>query len=493
MADEPEVNSPAWWLHRLVGRLLMDTPRMVLMDRYYRGAHPLPYVPRVLKTEFRRMLARSRSNFMRMVIEAPSQRLKVQGFRAPGSEAADAEAWDRWKAAGMIAGSNMTITDSMVMGRSYLSVWKFQGDDRARIQVEDPRGVIVDFDRRDRSKRIAGLRMWLDDWTGHVRADVWLPDGCYQFTAHRSSVIRSRQWPQSWQPAAPIDDVGVVRSDMEMREEPIAFDQWHRQWTELGVVPNQTGQIPLIPVVNRPSVLKWPDGESELEDVYLTQDRINEMLFNRALAAWTTAYRQKWATGLDIPVDEHGNPVQPYEAAIDRLWVAPNETARFGEFAATDLKPYIDSIEQDVQHIAVQTQTPRHYFQQQGQDPSGDALKSAETPLVAKVLDKQPTVGDAFCEAQRLAALMDGIEKPEPLEVVWSDPETRTMAELTDAVIKQYGAQLIPRKVALERLGYSPSEIARMDAAFAQEQLVAEAQALATQAAPAAPEPALEG
>ena len=490
MADDIVTGSPAWWLHRLTGRLLMDQPRLVLMDRYYRGQHPLPYVPRVLKAEFQKMLARSRSNFMRVVVEAPAERLKVQGFRARGDETADADAWDRWLASNMDEDANLAIIDRFSMGRTYLSVWKFQGEDRARIQVEDPRTTITERDPLNRHRRAAGLRIWQDEWTGNVRADVWLHDALYQYVSRKNQMLRSKLWPQSWQPAYPIDDVNVAYTDMVLREEPASLEQWSTQWEELGVIPNPVREIPLVPLVNRPSVLKQPDGESEIDDVYLTQDRINEMLFNRALAAWTTAYRQKWATGLEIPVDEHGNEKEPFQAAIDRLWVAEDPQARFGEFGQTDLKPFIESVEEDVQHIAVQTRTPRHYFVQQGQAPSGDAIKSAEAGLVAKVVENQPQIARGFAEAHRLAQLMEGVSDPVPLEVIWGDPEFRTLGELTDAVIKQHAAGLIPRKVALEKLGYSPTEIERIERTFAQEQLVVEAQRLLTEEPdPVNPEP----
>lgn len=487
MADELEVNSPAWWLHRLAGKLQMDTPRMILMDRYYRGSHPLPYVPRVLKIEYRKMLARSRSNFMRVVVDAPAERLKVQGFRTRGGDTADQAAWDEWLVNNLDVDANLGIVDALSMGRTYLSVWRFNGEDRARVQIEDPRTTLVEFDPIRRHIRRAGLRLWTDDWTGLTRADVWLDDACYQFAAKRK-VTPSKMWPQAWQPAYPIDDAEVAFTDLELREDGLDAFQWVTQWEELGTVPNPFKVVPLIPLVNRPSVLKHPDGESELEDVYLTQDRINEMLFNRALAAWTTAYRQKWATGLDIPVDEQGNPVQPFEAAIDRLWVSESDVTKFGEFGATELKPFIEAVEEDVQHIAVQTRTPRHYFLQQGQSPSGDAIKSAEAGLVAKTIEKQAYLGRGLAEAMRLAKVMAG-EEAEPLEVIWGDPEFRTMAELTDAVIKQHAAKLIPRRVALERLGYSPTEIDRIARLYAQDALLADVQGLVED--PANPDPAL--
>ena len=470
------VGSPGWWLHRLCGKLALDQPRLALMDRYYRGDHPLPYAPPVLKDEFRTMLARSQSNFMRIVVQAPAERLRVQGFRPKGTEDADAELWDWWTDfCEMDVDANLSISDSMAMGRSYLSIWQFQGDEQPQVQVEDPRTTITERDQRNRHRRAAGLRLWLDDWTGKVRADVWLPEACFHYVATaQGQLATSTLWPQSWSPAYPINDTEVRYTDLVLREDPAASAlQWLSQWTEVGFTPNPSGEIPLVPLINYPSVLKQPDGESELDDVYLTQDRINETLFMRALAGWTTAYRQKWATGLDIPVVD-GKPVQPFEAAIHRLWVSEDENTRFGEFGQTDLKPYIESVEQDVQHLAVQTRTPRHYFLQQGQSPSGDAIKSAEAGLVAKVMEKQLYLGRAFSEVVRLRDVLSKRE-PRRVEVIWADPEFRTLAELTDATIKQFAAGLIPRRVAQEKLQYSPSEIDRMVGLFAGEELVADA------------------
>lgn len=470
--DELTAGSPSWWLHRLAGQLLMDQPRMILMDRYYRGDHPIPFVPRVLKREFRRMLARSRSNFMEVVIDARVERLKLQGFRAPGAEEADAAQWERWMASEMHTDINLAITNALVMGRGPMSVWRFNGDTEATIQVEDPRTTLIAYDQRNRHRPVAALRLWIDEWTARTRADVHLPDGCYQFSAGRPQVLRSRSWPAMWSPGYEIDQPDVAFTEMVMREDPIAFDQWHRQWTPLDFIPNPHGVIPFVEITNKPTGLKVADGTSDLANVYLSQDRINEGLFNRSLAAWTTAYRQKWATGIEIPVDETtGEEIEPFQAAIDRLWVAEGENAKFGDFAETRLDGFISSIEQDVQHVIVQTRTPRHYLETSGQEPSGDSIKSAETGLVAVVYGKQPGIARSAVRAKQLQDQFS--DRPiEPLGVVWGDAETRTLAEQTDAIIKQFGAKLIPRRVAQERLGYSPDEIQRMEADFAQEELV---------------------
>jgi hypothetical protein len=478
--DAKGVGGAAWWLHRLIGQLLLDRPRMLLMDRYYRGNAPIPKLPRELEVEYRRMLQQARSNFMGIVIDAPAERLNVQGFRPRGDEDADDTAWSWWNDNGMDVDVNLAITNALAMGRGYLLVDRPANEDRPRVQVEDPRMAMVEMDPANRQRRAAGLRLWNDNWHDRVMADVWIDgDTCYHFAAKSNRVLLSTLWPQPWEPAFRIDDTQVRYTDLVLREEPAStVDEWFSSWVALDYDPPTAKEVPLVPLVNRPSTLKVPDGESEIDDVYLTQSRINEMIFNLMLAAWTAAYQQKWATGIDIPTDpKTGEPVQAYKSAVDRVWADTSPEARFGAFPATDLKNYIAAVDNDVQHIAVQTRTPRHYFLQQGQSPSGDAIKSAEAGLVAKVLEKQKLYGRSFAEVIRLyQTLSDTTVRP--VEVIWADPEFRTLAELTDSVIKQKAAEIIPLRVAREQLGHSPSAIQRMEALDAQEALVRDAQSL---------------
>lgn len=72
-------------------------------------------------------------------------------------------------------------------------------------------------------------------------------------------------------------------------------------------------------------------------------------------------------------------------------------------------------------------------------------------------------MAEAFEEAIRLARQFAGEpDTPVDSEIEWADPEYRTEGELTDAVIKQYQAGLITIEMAQERLGYTPTQIARM-------------------------------
>lgn len=441
---EHEPLTPEWWVHRLYEALSQERKAMERAWAYYTGNHDLPFVPRDLRSAYATMLERSRANFCRIVPDAVEERLRVQGFRLSGSSTAEADkrSWEVWQANGLDAESQVAFTEALVKGRVYFSVWP--GEQYPTIMVEDATQVITENVPGSRRERAAGLKVWLDDWTGETRANLYLPTHIVKFVSTGE-------------------------------EEANGWERWEGDGDDQGLVRNPLGVVPLVPMVNRPSLVVGAGGESELTDVMPIQDRINETLFNRSLAAWTAAYRQKWATGLEVPEDEDGNPVEPYKAAIDRLWVAEDPDVRFGSFDVSDLGQFINAIEQDVLHIAVLTRTPRHYLIEQGQSPSGDAIKSAETGLVAKVRRRHHDYGESLEEVLRLARKADNQasgETPVDSEVIWGDPEYRSEGERVDALVKM-AALGVPREAIWEKWGASPQEIARWKRMAAAEALVA--------------------
>lgn len=426
--DVHETGTPGWWLKRMSNRLVCEADQMRLMRRYYRGEHPTIEVPQEIQEEYQRLVERSKANFMRTVVDTKVERMKVLGFRTgPGDAAEDGDAWMIWQANHLDAELEIGLTDALVAGRSYLSVWP--NGDTPSIVFESPEEVIVENTPGNPRQRAAALKLWLDDWTGQYHANVFLP-GSVHYLAGTSS---------GW----------------EDRKEPFAHN-----WG-----------VPIVPLPNRPQVCRT--GFSELDDVTCVQDRINEMILNRMLAAWLAAYRQKWATGIDIPTDPStGEEIEPYEAAIDRLWTSTNENAKFGTFDATDLKQYLEGSEQDIVHLSVISATPRHYLIQQGQSPSGDAMRSANEAMVQRVLSKQEHFGEGIEEAIRLARRMQGAETSPASEVRWRHPEEASAAEKLDAAVKKRSLG-IPLRYVLEDLDYSTAMVQQILAEAQAEQLLA--------------------
>lgn len=459
--------TPEQWLRLLEQRLVARQTAMQQMDDYYTGEHPLPFVTRAhaekVRNEFRDLLKDSRSNFAELVVDAVAERLKVEGFRlsASSDEAADKDSWSTWQANGMDAESQVAFVESLVKGVSYVSVWAPErAGGYASMAVEDPLQTIVAYEPGSGfRRRAAALKVWRDDVSGVDRANVYLPAGVYKFEAAGAEIGGATAAPV----AAKGQSFGEPTGSARMSGATGSAPRWKPLETG-SFVSNRVGVVPIVPLRNRPRLLG--EGRSELENVCRIQNQVNAFVFLLAVAGYFGAHRQRWAAGIPL-YDDDNKPLDVFDAAIDRLWASENPDARFGDFDQTSLDGYIKAIEQKVAHIAITTRTPKHYLLPEGQEPSGDAIKSAEAGLVKKVQARQLTFGEGLEEALRLARRFEGKgDTPSDSEVVWADPQIRTEAEVTDATLKKFQGRLITWEQACRDMGYSPQAIARMLEAF---------------------------
>lgn len=466
------------WLYRLDSRLAAERrgriiqhidgsyeqrAGLTLLDSYYSGNHPLPeVVDSETRTRFLEFMRRSRSNYMQIVVDAEKERLSLQGIRVgePSDAVPDPETWSILKANGVDSSFATAAQVALTQRRCYWSVWYAPGSSSLPvIALEDPQQCIVEYEAGNRRRRAAGLKTWIDDWTGARCANVYLPTMTYKFiwdngTAGPNGVSRPSGWYE--REAAEVNPLGVV---------------------------------PLVPMVNRPTLALDPDGRSEIDTLLPIQDRINQTILNRQVAEHHSAFKQKWATGMHIPLDENGEPYQSFKSAIDTFWVNSNPDGKWGEFSATDLANYSGAKDSDIQDVAVISATPRHYFTVNGQAPSGDSMKSAEASLVAKCEDFQSTSGGpAMIEVTSLARRIAGLPDV-PVRPIWGDPEYRTYAQLVDGTVKLVNERIISRKFAREQIGMSPPDAKRVEDEIAEEmaQEAAAAQRNAVQAADLAP------
>jgi hypothetical protein len=238
--------------------------------------------------------------------------------------------------------------------------------------------------------------------------------------------------------------------------------QWMPRPGEEDPIPNPLGVVPVVELRNNPRVIGY--GRSEIEQIIPIQDATNKLITDMLVSAEFSAFKQRWVTGLDIPTDDSGNPIEPFEAAVDRVWVARDPEVRFGEFQQTELGGYVRSIEMLVQHAATISRTPPHYFLLNGgQAPSGEAITSAEAGLVAKVNRKMRSFEEGWEEVMRLAfAVLGDTERAQAwdAEVLWANPAYRNHSALVDALLKLQ-ALGVPREQLWSDAGYSPQQIER--------------------------------
>ena len=446
MAAATTPYTPEWWVTKLAEKHSQRLATLRKYLNYYNGDQDLSFATERFREHFAGLLSELSVNICGVIVQAMVERMKVQGISVPTNEddptkpqrAYDEDAWRMWQRNGLDAASGEHHTQTATTGYGYMTVWG-DAEDKAVITVEDPLQMIVAYTAETPRKRAAALKRWIDEWTGYEFATLYLPDAVYRF----------RSATQTQQVA------GVSQSQTDVT--------WVPRGDEFtSVVPNPLGVVPVVEFLNDPTVRG--EGRSELLAIIPIQDAINKEVCDMIVASEFAAYPQRVLIGVEPAVGEDGKPVAPFKT-MDSVWALGNKDAKAMQFAAADLTNYTKAKESLLQDAAFISRTPRHYFTQSGQSPSGDALKSSETGLVAKVKDREVTHSESYEEVNRLAFLVEGDKAKAArydAEVKWADPEYRTEGELTDAVIKQHQTGLIPWEYALDKLGYSPQDIEAM-------------------------------
>ena len=186
--------SPEWWLVQLYRRLLARGPLVNKYERYYDGDHPLSFVTSEYRTEFETMLRGVSDNWMPLVVDAVEERLHVEGFRMGEDPAGDKDAWRIWQENSLDADSELLHSTALQTGASYALVW-YGENDRPQITVEHPAQCLIAYESGSQRKRAAAIKAWVDEWTGDVRVNIYLPDGIYKYKSQRQVTISEYTTP----------------------------------------------------------------------------------------------------------------------------------------------------------------------------------------------------------------------------------------------------------------------------------------------------------
>lgn len=442
---------PDWWLIRLGKKLADDQPRFNFLESFWAGDPPLPHGNHKMREAYRRLQKIARIGFGNLIVETVLERMKVTAFRtgSDGTDDTDAEAWKWWQANKLDADQGLVHRAAVMLGRSYVCV----GEDpdnpgRPLVTPEDPRQVIHEASPTNKRKLLAALKTWYDDIDNVQRAQVYLPDRVYNYIT-RPGVSQDTQAERLWAPASWQLDVTPDNPE--------------------GWGTNPLGEVPFTVFVNRPDMSRR--GMGEFEDVVNDLQRINTQVLDRLVVSAMQAYRQRWAKGVDV-TDENGNPQSPWDPGADMLWTTENADAVFGEFQPTDITPMLKAVESDVQYLAAVTRTPPHYLLAGIVNVGSDTLGAAETGLVSKIGEREVEYGEDWENVNRQVGKLMGNLVPDDSEVVWKDPQFRTLSEMADAALKLRQAG-VPWRPAMEFLGKSPQELDRWEALRAQDALLA--------------------
>lgn len=395
------------------------------------------WLPANAPTEVRQIAQVSRVNMLKFVVNSRVQSMFVDGYRAPRS-AEDAPAWEAWLRNAMNARQIGIHRAALSYGAAYMPV--LPGEPVPVMRGVSPRHLTAAYGDDDQWPRFA-LQQRRSDWRLIDEEAVYtlLPDGDDRFQVID---IKTHGARVDGEPVCPV----VRYRDTDDLDDPVT-----------GIVE------PLLDL----------------------QDQINITSFGLYVAQHYGAFRQRYILGWLAETEE-----QRLKASASKLWTFEDPEIKVGEFGQTDLKGYIDSREATLRHLATVSQTPAHELLGQLVNLSAEALAAAEASHRRATGENTTCLGESHEQALALAGTYMGLD-PDPLASVrWRDTESRSLAQVADALGKLSTQLGIPPAELWEKIpGVTDQELERWRAAAAEGDAFANLTALLERQAAPEPEP----
>lgn len=465
--DISVARSPGWWLNREYNRLSERRRRTRLqkLHNYLHGHAPLPEGAENARDAWQAFQKKARSNFGQLITGAVSHRMRLGGFRTAvdADVSGDAEVGRMWKNAGMAVTCNNVHDLALGLGESYVIVGGINPVTKApRITAEDPRMMIGEPDPADDRFLLCALKMMHDDAAGEDRAYLFLPGQVWVASRKQSRLDVSAHL------------MAYDSCDPKNMPSLPAFDprSWEWDLNRSGSLPHD--QIPVVWFQNK-------SGEGEFEAHTDLLDRINHEIFQRMVISTMQAFRQRAAINLPMVYPE-GHPKAGdeidyhllFQADPGAFWQLP-EGSEMWESAATDLRPLLSAVKDDLEHLGSVTSTPLHMLTSGGENQSAEGASLAREGLVFKTEDRIDRFTFPWARVASLALLHLG--QPDradlsKLEPIWGAAERLSLQERADAASKV--SPFMPRRTLfISVMGMTPQDADRAMTELADEQVLA--------------------
>lgn len=405
-----------------------------LMDFYYDGEQRLDQLGLAVPPELRRFV--TIVNWPRLVVDALEERCDVKTFIRGDADKADPELNEAWQVNNLDSEFHLTAIDSLVQGRGFLSVGTNDDDpEHPLILVESPTEMVVDIDPRSR-RVTAALKVYGMEpgrATGRY-ATLYLPN------------------------------------------ETVWLERQLQRWVETDRDVHQLDRVPVVPFFNRRrSGAAY--GISEQADAIDITDAAARLLTNLQVAQETHAVPQRYVLGVSKGdfVDSAGEPLDTWKAYFSQVWGAQNPDTKVGQFPASDLRNFGETLSRYAHALAGLYGLPMRYFgENTANPPSADGIRADEARLVKRAERKMSVWGDQLGRAMALYLRFRDNKWTEPgdrIKTEWHDAATPTYAAKVDGVMKLTGGQpILSREGAWDELGKSEAWKARERARFEQQE-----------------------
>lgn len=324
------------------------------LDRYYNGTQRLQQMGIAVPAKLRDF--ETLVNWPRLVVDALNTRLQVKSFLTPDGEKADS-ILEGWKYNNLDSESRIAHLEALIYGRSFVVVGSNAEDpDHPLVTVESPREITVDIDPQTRRIKRA-LRLY------GAEEKSSLPWFATLYEENRTT------WFQRTESG---------------------------RWQQTGRDDHRLGRVPIVMLVNRRRAGDFR-GVSEMADVIDITDAAARALTNLQVGQETHAIPARHVAGVSKGdfVGSDGNVLPVWESYFTAIMATANKDATFGQFEASDLKNFTETIRFYEERVARVSRMPMFQIgPSTGNPPSGDGIRAAEAGHVQLAEEKCLQFGD---------------------------------------------------------------------------------------------------
>lgn len=370
----------------------------------------------------------------RIYVQSIAERLIIEGFRVGDAAETDETLWSWFRANSMDTQSMVSFVDSLVYGRSYVTIAAPAEADKDNplmvqgvpiIRVESPMALFAHKDPRTEDI----------EWAVRVIKD---------------------------------EEQQVVGATLYFRDRTELYEGDGGHLVLVDTIHHGLGVVPVVDVTRRCSLLDRYGTSVISPEIRSITDAMSRLLQNLQVTSELMATPQRilFGTSVEEINDRQLTGLELYTASYIAV-EDPNGKAI--QLPAAELRNFTEAISHMLRLAAAYTGLPPQYLSFTTDNPaSAEAIRSSETRLVRTCEALSAVFGDAWEKVMRIAMLVMGQKLTLDsfrIETVWRDPSTPTYQAKADATTKLYnsGNGIISLEQARIDMGYTPEQRRQME------------------------------
>jgi len=362
-----------------------------------------------------------RFNFARTVVDSVLNRLEIANVMSP-EERGNQILNQVWEQNDLEIDADEIHRKALVYGDCYAIVWPDETGE-VTINYNSPLTTVIMYDEENPRIKSYAAKMWeITDANDRktLRLNMYYPDRIEKYMAFGST------------------DTVVPGTGFQFMES----------------VENPWGEIP---VFHFRTAKQY--GRPEHQDAFGPQDAINKLVVTHMYTIDYQGAPQRYALangGNDAEFQDFDDDATERENlgslknGPGELWYLKGVT-KVGEFSPADHQTFTEPVKDFVRSMASLTNTPLHYFEKTGNIPSGEALRTAEAPLLKKVEDRQISFGSAWRDLFRFILRIEGLNTD--VQIKWEASESMDSLAAWEVAVKKRVVGVSLEQVLIE-MGY---------------------------------------